>query len=166
MMETIAIYWEPQIKTYGIDVEKGVCLLTAALAAHELEPFCEGIVSALTPPGKVKMVSVTPGDSDRMLVHCVTSSVSSDACDVAAFSGMEAINDVELVYFHGPHYGDRYGIAVAAMKALTQHHVPVLSFACSGASVYIVVPNGQSDNASQSLSRAFIVPAREGRSEK
>jgi hypothetical protein len=160
-METIAIYWEPLVKTYGIDVESGVCLLTAALAADELAAFGGDLLSAFQPPGKVMMVSATPADADRILVHCVTSKRPSEKERMSVRPPMDAIDGVDLVYFHGPHYGDRYGIAAAALRALSEHNVPALSFACSGASVYIVVAGGTADSACQALSTAFIVPTRE-----
>ncbi len=51
---------------------------------------------------------------------------------------------VELVSFQGPHFGDRYGIADAALNALAVQGVPLLALACTGASVYLITARGKS----------------------
>ncbi len=162
-METIAIYWEPQIKTYAIDVEMGLCLLSATAAIGDLATR-DGVLSFIQPAGKVMMVSATPHADGRMRIHCVTSAggVPPDGDGAAGMApGVRVTHGVALVYFHGPHYGDRYGIAVAALKALAEHGVTALSMACSGASVYIVVSENRSEDARMALSTAFVVPERE-----
>jgi len=73
-------------------------------------------------------------------------------------SGLRVNNPVELVYFQGPHYGDRYGIAGAAVSALAQHDVPLLAVVCTGASVYLIMPKGMASAALNALGNAFSTP--------
>jgi len=73
-------------------------------------------------------------------------------------SGLRVDNPVELVYFQGPHYGDRYGIAGSAVTALTDREVPLLAVVCTGASVYLITPKGMACAARNALSAAFSTP--------
>lgn len=155
MMETIAVYHERPIKTYGIDVEPGLCLLSATVAQGELPALGRGVFSPAALSGPVKMVAATPVGGSRVLAQCVTTVPPETA------AGLTVTRDVELVSLHGPHYGDRYGIALAALSALADHDVPVLSSACGGASITIVVPCGRGTDAREALSTAFVVPSAE-----
>lgn len=65
---------------------------------------------------------------------------------------------VELISFQGPHFGDRYGIADSAFKALDSQGIPILLAACSGAAVYIVLPEKNMHKAKASLTKVFTVP--------
>ncbi|MFH0994586.1 MAG: hypothetical protein V1844_03700 [Pseudomonadota bacterium] len=73
-------------------------------------------------------------------------------------SRLRVDNPVELVYFQGPHYGDRYGIAGAAVTALAKHDVPLLAVVCTGASVYLITPKGMACAAGNALGKAFSTP--------
>jgi aspartokinase len=65
---------------------------------------------------------------------------------------------VELISFQGPHFGDRYGIADTAFKALEGQGVPVLITVFAGAAVYIVLPEKKLQDARPLLLEAFEVP--------
>jgi aspartokinase len=65
---------------------------------------------------------------------------------------------VELISFQGPHFADRYGIADSAFKALDNQGIPIIIAACSGAAVYIVLPENKLHEARFFLSEAFEVP--------
>jgi aspartokinase len=76
-------------------------------------------------------------------------------------SGLRVDADVELIYFQGPHFGDRYGIADAAFGALFAADVPVLAAACTAASIYIALPKDTAGRACKALSESFVVPGQE-----
>ena len=65
---------------------------------------------------------------------------------------------MELISFQGPHFGDRYGIADTAFKALDGQKVPVLITVFAGAAVYIVLPEKKLQDARPLLMEAFEVP--------
>ena len=71
---------------------------------------------------------------------------------------IQTTSPVELVYFHGPHFGDRYGIADTALGTLRRKGLPILAAGCTGASVYIVVPEQRSAEIKQILSDVFDTP--------
>lgn len=64
----------------------------------------------------------------------------------------------ELVFFQGPHFGDRYGIADAAVGALADRGVKMTAIVCSGACIYIVLPEGKSEEAILVLAETFEIP--------
>jgi len=64
----------------------------------------------------------------------------------------------ELVFFQGPHFGDRYGIAEVAVAALASGRVQMMAVVCSGACVYIVLPEGRSEEAVRVLAGTFDIP--------
>ena len=47
---------------------------------------------------------------------------------------------VEMLYFHGPHFGDRYGIAHIAGHALQKEDIRYIAMGCSAASVHLLFP--------------------------
>ena len=63
-----------------------------------------------------------------------------------------------MISFQGPHFGDRYGIADTAFKALARQGVPILITVCSGAALYIVLPENKLHEARPLLAEAFEVP--------
>jgi len=71
---------------------------------------------------------------------------------------LQTTSPVELVYFHGPHFGDRYGIADTALGTLRRKGLPILAAGCTGASVYIAVPEQRSAEIKQILSDVFDTP--------
>jgi aspartokinase len=64
----------------------------------------------------------------------------------------------EMVFFQGPHFGDRYGILEAAVRGLAARRVKMTAAACSGACIYIVLPEGKSEEAVAALSEVFEIP--------
>ena len=65
---------------------------------------------------------------------------------------------VDLLFFHGPHFQDRYGIAETAFSALDHSRVRVHAAGCTGTSVYLVADSGQGKLIREMLSDAFTVP--------
>jgi aspartokinase len=63
-----------------------------------------------------------------------------------------------MVHFQGPHFGDRYGIADAAFRALTEGDLSPLAVSCSGASIYLVFRQGEAGEAVRLLEKVFEVP--------
>lgn len=159
-METIAIYWEPIIKTYGIEVRTGLSLVTIPLQIEnpDLEPLC--YLEAAKECDNVVIIFAPPSPDGGVHLHLLFDGAPPPKTDGLEFpSRMQVEVPVELVYFHGPHYGDRYGIANAALGALTDANIPLKAMACSGASVYIVVSEGDAQRGGKALLGAFAVPS-------
>jgi aspartokinase len=69
----------------------------------------------------------------------------------------------DLVFFQGPHFGDRHGILDVAVQALAAKGIRMMALACSGACIYLVVPEGRSEETVLALGECFEVPRLSGR---
>jgi len=59
----------------------------------------------------------------------------------------------------GPHFGDRFGIAGAFVRALEKAETPVLAMNCAVASISAVISEHLLPRAVEGLGEAFVVPA-------
>ena len=182
-METFAVYWEPIIKTYGIVERTGLCLISLDLPFDRLSDggaFLSQAASGFG--GSLVLIFSRPASSSGLRLNLLLDRAQEkdewvekdDAIEnkdqlaqpiemnLAGFDGtslrLRVDNPVELVYFQGPHYGDRYGIACAALSALAKHGVTVLAVVCAGASVYMITPKGMACTARNALIGAFSIP--------
>ncbi len=159
-METIAIYWEPIIKTYGIEERTGLSLVTIPLETEGSDPDALSYLEASKNCDTGVICFAPPSSDGGVRLHLLFDGAPPPITDGLEYPpGMQVEAPVELVYFHGPHYGDRYGITDAALGALAGAKVTLRAMACSGASVYIVVPEGFARLAGKALSQAFVVPS-------
>lgn len=165
-METIAIYRESTIRTYGFHLLEGVTLCRIDLAAHQLARW-----------GRVMQEIADPGPSFR-LVWAQAEGTNGfkfyALCDdkqkmhAAQFPGCGAEPEaddwtyhtmpVDLLFFQGPHFGDRYGILSFVQKTLAARQVPQLASVCSVATIHLVFPVGWGASAKDVLSHAFEIP--------
>jgi hypothetical protein len=165
-MEIIAVYWEPEIKTYGFQVKSGLRLITVMLPFDRVAELGEIMEGGSEPPQHFIMVLAQPVDTKLLRVHLLLEPSGGEQVmemirktDVVAPGAISEIDaPVELIYFQGPHFGDRYGIADAAFRALDTQSIQVLGAGCSGASIYIVVPDKKAKTAIRCLSGFFKVP--------
>jgi hypothetical protein len=67
---------------------------------------------------------------------------------------------VEMIFFYGPHFGDRYGIADTALGILREKGLPIIAAGCTGASVYIILPENCAAKARDVLSDSFDTPKK------
>jgi aspartokinase len=102
------------------------------------------------------------GLAARLVVPRLFEGPVRDRLNEKIYSGGEAVGSrvlpVEVVFFYGPHFGERYGIAEAALRALEGGGIHTTAAACSVSCVYLVLPEGQSEEAVRALSETFEVP--------
>ncbi len=165
-MEISAVYWESKIKTYGFQSVDNLSLLELTLCLEENAGFGTDI-SELDNFGIDFDLVLVQYLSDRMFRLCLIFSskwegrVLKHIYEQIRVDNEESVrvtSPVELIYFHGPHFGDRFGIADSAFKALLDGEMSVLAFGCSGAAIYIVLPENGSEKARNLLSHVFEVP--------
>ena len=164
-METTATYWEARIKTYGFHRVTDLCLFELALESFEISrlghTLCrmgeEGIPLVLTfaqvTLQGLKASFVVPRLFEGPVRERLQETVDPDGEGVAL-----QVFPVEVIFFYGPHFGDRYGIAEAALQSLAGDGIRPTATACSGSCVYLVLPERQSDEAVRVLSEAFDIP--------
>jgi len=170
-METVAIYWEPTIKTYGFEEVSDVSLVRMAsddlakigALIHDLDPvknefallWNDNDTQNNTQNDKKAICLGVPGKDRCQVVELLKQKCLSENID---FIG--ETYPVGIVYFHGPHYGDRYGIAATVFKTL-DGEVKILAAGFSGAAVYLVFPGDDVKIAISLLSQTFVTPDRD-----
>ncbi len=163
-METVAIYFETIIRTYGFDVRSGLTLakLGPSESAH---PTVRELTSESS-AGEVDLVMTTAGreaNGDLGLWVVVAGETARALCERHQDNpDLEITHPVDVVHFHGPHFGDRYGIANAAMATLRASKLSPLLMSCTGASVFLAVAGGEGERTVESLRGSFTTPQSSG----
>jgi hypothetical protein len=65
------------------------------------------------------------------------------------------------IFLHGPHFGDRYGIANTLIEALEQAHVSILAMSCTISSISVIIRQQELAPALLVLSQRFEGPVSE-----
>ena len=165
-VETIAVYWEENIRTYGIQVEKNLCLAQAYILHSQLAAWGQQladlgrggttvrlILAHLHEPEKLLISMVFPEKFEEKLVEFKSRPVVGDVS-----GSFITDSPVEMLYFHGPHFGDRYGIADMAGHTLQKNDIRYIVMGCSVASVHFVFPENVADGAKKALGSVFHTP--------
>jgi aspartokinase len=165
-LETVAVYWESIIKTYGFSITTDLTLVGISFPVDQATAVGSRIRELDATGGSFVMVVGQVFDGARMQLNLLFENGASGFDE----KPLEAIVEeeprfsfrietpVELIRFHGPHYGDRYGIADAAFSRFEENRLAVLASGCTGASIYIVVPENKARIAVELLSEKFAVP--------
>jgi hypothetical protein len=165
-LETIAVYWEPVIKTYGFTEKTGLTLFCFSCPIDRMADWGQRMQEWGTAGDGFIMVAGSSLDGNTLQFNLLFEQKGVDRYRAVLEKwreeepriSLQVETPVELIYFHGPHYGDRHGIASAALKALAVQAVPVLALACTGASVYLIMPEGKAPSAREALGQAFLAP--------
>jgi aspartokinase len=165
-METIAVYWEPKIRVYGLTTQTGLTLYTLIFPLERLS-YWGGIIKSLEENGrKFELVNLQTASTSTAQLGLLPALEEQDpeirtllesalAKEDASF--LQVVTPVELIYLHGPHFQDRYGIAEAAFPPLHKAQIPVLMAGCAGTSIYIVVSENKSPEAVACLAKTFVL---------
>lgn len=166
-METIAVYWESRIKTYGFQVSDDLVMIELALDPEAMSEHGNGL-TILGENGitfQFVMMQVT-GDHPRLYLLVQERFEKSALALLKGYpaahecGGIVRASSVGMIQFHGPHYGERYGIAAAVFSVLAGKGITVLLSGCSASSVYLVMPRDQLPPAAACLAEAFEVPTK------
>lgn len=65
---------------------------------------------------------------------------------------------VSGIFLHGPHFGDRYGIAHALLEALERVRVPILALSCTISSLSVIIRQQELVSALMVLRQVFEAP--------
>ena len=169
--ETIAVYWEPKVKTYGFQIETGLCLVEIGLGSQQWVAGGDRLRKLDVSGVSFLLVIIQPAEDGGGRVYLLVEDRHQAKLlqNAKGFLTEESedlpvvISPVEMIHFQGPHFGDRFGIADAAFRALKSGDVQVLAAACTGASITIVMPEGKSAKARTILEEVFEIPKKSTR---
>jgi aspartokinase len=165
-LETVAVYWEPKIKTYGFNEVLELAHINLTIDKEDISSIGLGVFGMADSDNRV-LLSVGYYLDDRQFG---ISLVIKRRWEKKVLEGLQGIKGMEsnpqirvdspvgLIYFQGPHFGDRYGIADSAFNALTQKGIEVLAAGCSASSIYLVLSEEVMEKAKKSLMDAFLLP--------
>lgn len=142
--ETRSTYVEEKIKTYGIQLHPGLSMVQFRGPSDRFQQTRHRLAANNGSDAVFHLVSVMQ-ISDRIM----------DAVIVMDAGGTE---NVDLITFHGPHFGDRYRILQTALNCLETEHAPLRAAACAGASISLVFPAGAGEAAQAALAKGFEAP--------
>jgi len=160
-METIAVYWESRIKTYGFQRITDLSLIELSYAISDTkslgELFSQDDLRTLKP----KFIIAQVTNHEISFIFCLPLEESKSLCRVLEETShpisYRYTHPVSIVFFHGPHFGDRYGIADATFSSLSKAGIKVLASGCSLASVFLVLAAHDIDKAEEILAETFEV---------
>jgi aspartokinase len=166
LVETIAVYWEENIRTYGIQVEKDLCLVQADVLPTRMVALGQQLAELGQGETKTRLILAHHFDPGVLRISMLFEEKWKE--QLVEFCGSKAVEEgcgpfgidspVEMLYFHGPHYGDRYGIAGMAGHALKNKNIRYIAMGCSAASVHYIFPENQADKAKKALGSVFKTP--------
>jgi len=167
-LETVAVYCEPKLKTYGFKKATDLSLLSW-VADAKWTAACGQIFRKLGASGlKFRLVTARGSENGRITIHLLIDSGMETAVRsqfehmsepiLENDEGIHWVSPVEMLFFHGPHYGDRYGIVDLVFGVLERESIPVILWACSASSIYLVLPHKTAQHAVAVLSEAIEIP--------
>jgi len=165
-VETIAVYWEENIRTYGIQVEKNLCLARVDILPDQLAEIGQHISELGRDGTNFRLILAHQYEPEVLSIYMVFQETFKNQLEQfiarpSVKDGSRSVNidfPVEMLYFHGPHFGDRYGIADMAGQALQKEGIQYIVMGCSAASVHLLFPENVADKARQALATVFHTP--------
>ncbi|MFC1857210.1 hypothetical protein ACFL9U_04190 [Thermodesulfobacteriota bacterium] len=162
-METIAVYWEPVIKTYGFQKKSDLSFIKIEIPENHLVDIGLRLREQKKIRIEYQFCELIPSESKTLALFLLLERRREkdfeDAFqDLREKYVIESVSPVDLVFFQGPHFGDRYGIADAAFNALLTKGIYFLLAGCSGASIYLVFQEGMGAKAILALNDTFQTP--------
>jgi hypothetical protein len=165
-METAARYTEAKIKTYGFETRLDRCLCEFRLESAPGRPL--QAPEAVDPMGAIPfdMVLMEPPDGNRFPLAVVVADRHRHSVQrfVAGMNPRPQEVDLrftaplELLFFFGPHFGDRFGIADATCRALSQNGIRPIACAFSSSSVFLLLPEHGAAMAKVIFADRFEIP--------
>ena len=160
-METIAVYWEPRIKTYGFQRLTDLALIEFSYPVHEMKSLGKILSQDELYEAKAKFMIAQESDSEISFILCLPIEEGKDFHESLEKdlrpTTHRYVYPVAIIFFHGPHFGDRYGIADATFSTLSNADIEVVASGCSSSSVFLVLVQDDIDKAEEVLGKTFEV---------
>jgi len=163
-LETRAAYWESRIKTYGFQRVTDLSLFEMTVHGAGIESlgraFCRmgdagvrfHLVCSRASSRGLEVLLLAPAQCTKVIEEHMQEFVQGPG------KVMGHPLPAEMVFFQGPHFGDRYGIVDTTLRALAAKGIQMTAMACSGSCIYLVLAEGRSEGAVLALSEVFEIP--------
>ena len=165
-METIAVYWEARVKVYGITGKPGLAMGVLRFSTEHMGYWSERLMELGSTLKRFEMITCFGASADRMQLSVVIEASGRDTLlklmngwldgEPSAQFLME--EQVDMVFLHGPHFQDRFGIADTAFSVLATNDIRIMLSGCAGTSMYLVFAGGEGSTATKILTDTFLIP--------
>ena len=164
LKEIICSYEEQVIKVYNIVKDCGLDLWRLRLPRRSLGGLGAAFLAMDRNGIRLPfLVAQLDEEESTLFAACLPSEHRQKIRHTLAFQlpGIEPIHldEVAMLSLHGPHFGDRYGIARALVSAMQSHEVAPLAISCTIASISAVVRADDVEKATAALGTSFQIPA-------
>ena len=160
-METIAVYFEPVAKSYGIHTVKGVVMVRAQLSRENFLKNSRHGPMPSSAAEKFLFVMVQYETDTEVSLFAVTQPEEIEGL-LTSFGLPERpgiiIQPVDVLFFQGPHFYERYGIAASIASKLREKKAGLIAAGFSGSMAYLVVPVGTAESAKAALAECLHLP--------
>jgi hypothetical protein len=160
-METIAIYFEPVAKSYGISTVTGVVMVRAPLSRESFSrnlrpdrrpaPADEKFIFVMVQYEAELKASLLAVTQPEGIVGILTSFGLSESPDIV-------VQPVDMLFFQGPHFFERHGIAASVVAKLREKRAELIAAGFSSSMAYLVLPAGTAESAKTALAECLHLP--------
>ncbi len=160
--ESSASYFEKKIKTYGISTRTDLDLYCLNTEFDYMEKYTRKLQSSINKNVQFYYASAHISSNNKwclfFLMHKKNRYLKNDLLTGVLSKNLAIIPSVELIFFQGPHFGDRYGIANQAVSILNNAGIPILLSGFTGSCIYMVLSQGGAQKDKQNLLKVFEKP--------
>jgi len=160
LQKIIASYQEKVVRIYDIVQQSGLDLWSLVVDQRRLTklgaalldlgqekirmPF---LLALLSPEDRLVFNFCFPGEQNSRIEETLSSRLGKTVLD--------HYSRVAALYIHGPHFGDRYGIANTLVRALESAGVSLLAMGCTVSSISVIIRKEDLTAAVQALEATF-----------
>ena len=160
LQKIIASYQEKVIRIYDIVQQSDLDLWSLMVPASWLRELGSAFSALAELKVKMSFVAAVPAPEGRLAFSfCFP---RAQAAEIRHGISRQLGNvvlarheQVAALFIHGPHFGDRYGIANSLASALENGGVSLLAVGCTVSSISVIIPKEDLATAVEALERTF-----------
>ena len=161
--EVVASYQEKAPRIYCLNRLEDLDLWEVAVPSSQALASLAQIFFAMGEQGaRLPFLVALPGPAEELiLAFCLPASVPQQIeslLNQTAALRVSRQSPTAAFFTHGPHFGDRYGIANLLAASLDEAKVPLLALSCAISSLSVVVPQEDAPRAAAALEATFGAP--------
>jgi aspartokinase len=160
LKKIIASYQEKVIRIYDIVQQSDLDLWSLTVDQSDLGDLGAALITLGQSEIRIPFVIALPSPADRLsFSFCLPG--GQEAQIRAVFSShlsntaVACHSQVAALYIHGPHFGDRHGIAHTLIRALETGGASLLALGCTVSSISAIIQEKDLDKAIQTLDVTF-----------
>jgi aspartokinase len=163
--KVVATYQEKVTKVYCIVPLPDLDLWEASISSSaSLEGFAGALMDLGGPGLQIPFLAAIPELGSKEFL--VSFSTRGNQTEEVRSIMQRRLPDIRLMHFtpvaglflHGPHFGDRYGIAHTLVDALEKAHISLLALSCTISSISLIIRQKELAAAQVVLGNTFAAP--------